>query len=62
MDNRAANSLLRANKIISFTGIKQPNTGLEVYNNTLLITMDSTGIILREDTLQNVVGYPTNGP
>jgi hypothetical protein len=60
MDNRAANSLLRANKIISFTGIKQPNTGLEVYNNTLLITMDSTGIILREDTLQNVVGYPTN--
>jgi hypothetical protein len=61
MDNRAANSLLRANKIISFTGIKQPNTGLEVYNNTLLITMDTTGIILREDTLQNIVGYPTNG-
>ena len=61
MDNRPANSILRGNKIISFTSIKQPNTGLEVYNHTLLITMDSSGVILREDTLQNVLNYPLNG-
>jgi hypothetical protein len=61
MDNRAPNSLLRGDKIIAYTSIKQPGSNLSQYNNTLLITMDSSGVILREDTLQNIAGFPMNG-
>ena len=61
MDNRAASSLMRGDKIIAFTGITRPDVGLSEYNHTLLLTMDSTGVLLREDTLNNVEGYPING-
>jgi hypothetical protein len=57
MDNRSPIITVRDNKLAAYTTIKIPNSGLEQYNNTLLITMDSSGVILREDTLQNVTDY-----
>ncbi len=61
MDNRAPTSILRNEKIIAYTTIKAPGFNLSQVNNTLLLTLDTTGIILREDTLQNIAGFPMNG-
>jgi len=61
MDNRAPTSVLRDDKIIVYTSIKPPGYNLSQVNNTLLLTLDTTGTILREDTLQNIAGFPMNG-
>ncbi|QQS29937.1 MAG: hypothetical protein IPM47_02995 [Sphingobacteriales bacterium] len=61
MDNRAPYSVLRNNLVVSYTSITPPGVGLELYNHTLLLTMDTAGVVLRIDTLQNVAGYPRNG-
>lgn len=58
VNNRSPESLIRDDKIIAYTSVGE----IEPYNNhPLLITLDTTGTILREDTLNNVVGYPNNG-
>jgi len=61
MDNRAPNSIIREDKIVAYTTITTPGTDLSVYNNTFLLTLDTSGVILRTDTLQNISGYPRNG-
>ncbi|HRK29424.1 MAG TPA: hypothetical protein PK239_19255, partial [Chitinophagales bacterium] len=61
MDNRSPNSILRGNHIVSYTSITPPGIGLEQYNHTLLLTMDTAGTILRSDTIENIAGYPRNG-
>lgn len=57
MDNRAANAILRGNNIIAYTSFAPPGSSP---TRNLLLTMDSTGILLHRDTLPNVVGYYSN--
>ena len=58
LDNRARRSLFYNNKIVSSTNFGE--TGLN--NHSLLITMDTTcNMVLRQDTLEDVLGYTFNG-
>jgi len=61
MDNRPPNSILRDDKIIAYTSITAPGSGLSLFNRTLLLTLDTGGVLLRRDTLENIAGYPRNG-
>ncbi|HRK29415.1 MAG TPA: hypothetical protein PK239_19210, partial [Chitinophagales bacterium] len=61
MDNRPPNSILRDDKIIAYTSITAPGSSLSLFNRTLLLTLDTGGVLLRRDTLENIAGYPRNG-
>ncbi|QQS28781.1 MAG: hypothetical protein IPM47_18350 [Sphingobacteriales bacterium] len=61
MDNRAPYSISRDNQIVSYTSITPPGIGLEQYNYTLLLTMDTIGTVHRRDTIINIEGFPRCG-
>lgn len=59
MDNRVAQVIMRNNQIVSFEGFSPPDDTPLL--QTLLLTMDTAGTLLRRDTLPNVAGYAING-